>query len=660
MKVVINVNDKRWKKYHIDFERIAKMAAGNAGRNSEISLVLTNDREIHKLNKQYRGFDKATNVLSFETGDDELLGDIFISFDTVMREAKSYNKTFEDHSAHMMVHGTLHLLGYDHLNDHDADKMESLEINILKKLGINNPYEDTKTKSRFNIRENGWLQYLMFGILGAISALGFAPFNFWPATLIGIGGAYYLTVRNLDNNNKNKFWKSLGQISPFGAAYGLGMFWWVVNSIFVVPELTAEFAIWTIPALIGIAIAGIFIFGIPFVLIRCMRQKSAYRPFLFALLWTIVLWLREWLFTGFPWNPIANITLPLPLLSNSMSVWGAIGLTFIIIGLIASTVEVIKNRRTKFAWVSLFVFVSLIIIGCGAGYKNIQRSDMGDLNDSPMVRIVQPAISQAEKATHSREQAIANAQNNLSRMYDLATKDDAKIDVIVFPETTYPYMIVDNTLPFVRELGVKTVIGSMSYRGGKFYNSLAVVNPDGVIEKLYSKSHLVPFGEYAPLGGLMPAPGNLTRGAGPEIINIELNGKDLNFAPAICYEIVFTDSLIPNKSDVQPNVVVNITNDTWFGKTPGTYQHLDMVRRYAIESGLPIIRSNYSGISAFIASDGTIVSSIPIGVADYLDGQVGGDHMTVYRKIGRDGWMVIILLFALCGAGYIRVRMPKD
>ena len=65
MKVVINVNDKRWKKYNIDFERIAKMAAGNAGRNSEISVILTNDREIHKLNKQYRGFDKPTNVLSF-------------------------------------------------------------------------------------------------------------------------------------------------------------------------------------------------------------------------------------------------------------------------------------------------------------------------------------------------------------------------------------------------------------------------------------------------------------------------------------------------------------------------------------------------------------------------------------------------------------------
>ena len=125
-----------------------------------------------------------------------------------------------------------------------------------------------------------------------------------------------------------------------------------------------------------------------------------------------------------------------------------------------------------------------------------------------------------------------------------------------------------------------------------------------------------------------------------------MNIKDhsFKFAPAICYEIIFSDSLVPKGE--HPDAVINITNDTWFGNTPGTYQHLDMVRRYAIESGLPIIRANYSGISAFISADGAVMSEIPVGLSGYMDGVIFGAHVTPYRSIGRDTWMIIILLFS--------------
>jgi apolipoprotein N-acyltransferase len=85
-----------------------------------------------------------------------------------------------------------------------------------------------------------------------------------------------------------------------------------------------------------------------------------------------------------------------------------------------------------------------------------------------------------------------------------------------------------------------------------------------------------------------------------------------------------------------------------------------MVRRYAIESGLPIVRANYSGISAFVGADGTIVSSLPIGAAGSLDGQVNGGHMTAYRMIGRDWWMFIILLFSAACVKSISVFRKKD
>jgi apolipoprotein N-acyltransferase len=138
-----------------------------------------------------------------------------------------------------------------------------------------------------------------------------------------------------------------------------------------------------------------------------------------------------------------------------------------------------------------------------------------------------------------------------------------------------------------------------------------------------------------------------------------MDNADFVFAPAICYEIIFSDSLVP-RVELQPSAIINITNDTWFGKTPGSYQHLDMVRRYAIESGLPIIRANYSGISAFILPSGEIVSSLPIDQTGVLDGTVWGAHMTPYRMIGRDGWLIIILLISCIGAICMNAPQKKD
>ncbi|MDR0741354.1 MAG: apolipoprotein N-acyltransferase [Rickettsiales bacterium] len=639
MKIYVNYNDKRWKKHKVNFAKIARIAAGPTSKDSEVSIILTNDTEIRALNKQYRGFDKPTNVLSFETGDDVLLGDIYISFDTVMREAMKNKKFFKSHAAHMAAHGVLHLLGYDHIKDSDAQKMENLEIKVLKKLGIGDPYVEGE------ICHNKRMQYLLYFALGGVSSLGYAPFNLWWAALIGIGGAYYLTVRDSDNGCENKLRKALLRILPFGAAYAIGMFWWIVNSIFVVPELARQFAVWTAPAILGIGLLGGIIFAVPFVSILCMRLKHAHRPFLFACAWTMVLWLREWLATGFPWNPVANIAMPFPMLANSMSLWGALGLTFAIVGLTTSVVEIIGSRKARNVCVPVVVFAALIISGMIFGYKNIKDSAYASGDSSPVIRIVQPADSAEDKATHSLDQAAANAERNIQSLIRLATENPARHDLVVFPETAYPYLITNDEMPMSQILKKPIVIGATTYDDGRFYNSLVIAGEDGRIGEIYSKSHLVPFGEYRPFGDIIPTPGQLTPGGGAEILRVAYGAGTIDFAPAICYEIIFSNSLILRGS-AEPQVIINITNDTWFGKTPGSYQHLDMVRRYAIESGLPVVRANYSGISAFVNADGRVASSLPIGVAGSLDRQVGGGHMTIYRMIGRDWWMFIILLFS--------------
>ena len=130
----------------------AKIPRPVAGRPLEISVVLTDDGTVRTLNREYRGKDSPTNVLSFATLDDGAplppagpvhIGDIVLALETLKREAEEMAKPTGDHFIHLLIHGTLHLLGYDHITDADANIMESLEITLLEKLGIENPYSET-------------------------------------------------------------------------------------------------------------------------------------------------------------------------------------------------------------------------------------------------------------------------------------------------------------------------------------------------------------------------------------------------------------------------------------------------------------------------------------------------------------------------------------
>lgn len=127
---------------------MAELPDKAADKPFEVSVVFVNDDMIRILNKEYRGKNKPTNVLSFAMLDDEStpdseiisLGDIILAFETIDREAKENDRFMRDHIAHLLVHGTLHLLGYDHIEDDDANMMETLEIRILEGMDIQNPY----------------------------------------------------------------------------------------------------------------------------------------------------------------------------------------------------------------------------------------------------------------------------------------------------------------------------------------------------------------------------------------------------------------------------------------------------------------------------------------------------------------------------------------
>jgi len=338
---------------------------------------------------------------------------------------------------------------------------------------------------------------------------------------------------------------------------------------------------------------------------------------------------------------------------------GALGLSFVVIGLIASLVEILHNGRYKLYWYSFGIYMFLFFIGCVYGYHNMKVSDVINTDDMPLIRIVQPAESAVYKMPKTQNQAQEIAKQKIRDLFVWATEDKSnQPDIIVFPETAYPYVVINDNFPLSRILNTNVIMGVNSYRDGKNYNSMVVADKLGEIKFLYSKSHLVPFGEYRPFGDIIPTPGELTAGDGPEVISINTQYGDFVFAPAICYEIIFSDSLIPKHTN--PNAIINITNDTWFGLTPGVYQHLDMVRRYAVESGVPVVRANYSGISAFVGMDGNVESMLPVGQSGSLDGFVWGAHITPYRIMGRNLWMIIILMFSIVVSISISAFQKKD
>lgn len=156
LTVEILIEDPAWSKKRLGLQKFSeetllsawKQVKGKSKTRPYVSIVFTDDKRVKKLNRQFRDKNRPTNVLSFQTwpdvpsipAGDVPVGDIVFAFETVQKEALEKKISFKDHLSHLMIHGFLHLCGYDHLDDDQAAAMEGLEIKILKKMGIQNPY----------------------------------------------------------------------------------------------------------------------------------------------------------------------------------------------------------------------------------------------------------------------------------------------------------------------------------------------------------------------------------------------------------------------------------------------------------------------------------------------------------------------------------------
>jgi probable rRNA maturation factor len=142
MEIDIVTKSKKWEGKEVLVKKLTKKIIPHLKiKAEEVSISLVSDAQMKKINFQFRDKNKPTNVLSFPAFDEVFLGDIVIAFETLEREANEQNKSFNDHLTHLILHSILHLLGYDHEEEKDAQKMERLEIKILHQLGIANPYK---------------------------------------------------------------------------------------------------------------------------------------------------------------------------------------------------------------------------------------------------------------------------------------------------------------------------------------------------------------------------------------------------------------------------------------------------------------------------------------------------------------------------------------
>ena len=502
----------------------------------------------------------------------------------------------------------------------------------------------------------GWRQLLFAFAAGAVSALGFAPLEFFPALLLGYA-ALVLLIDGADARPHPIRGAALAGWAFLFGQFLVGLHW--IGFAFLVDSTNH---LWQMPfAVVGLA-AGLALFGaLACGLAAWFWQDGPARLFVFAVMMGAGEWLRGHLLTGFPWNLSGYGWGASPALMQSASLMGAYGLSLLTILLGASLAESAWGRwRAPAAMVLLFVGL------WGFGVYRIASTPSTDV-PGVTVRLVQPDIPQREKYVRSL------MTRNWRRLLTLSISPDDKTlgrpNVVIWPEaaTGFPVALSPVALD---QLGLFTarnqslITGSdridRGPQGRAWYNSLYVFAAGGALPAVYDKFHLVPFGEYVPYAGTLNHIGisqlvvgeGFTPGDHPHVLTAP--GVPA-FTPLICYEVIFPHAVI-DPAAPRPGWLVNITDDSWFGPWAGPRQHLVIARMRAIEEGLPIARAANTGISAMIDPLGRVRKSLPLDRAGIVDARLPAAlPAPPYARFGD----LVFLLFLICGVFAAFVLAPR-
>ena len=516
----------------------------------------------------------------------------------------------------------------------------------------------------------GWKKVFLLFFLGILSILALPPIYFVPVLIPAFIGLVWLLDGSDDENREYTSWnlKKFCCDSAFATGwwFGLGYFfaglYWIAFSLLVEAQ---KFG-WLIPIVIFLlsALFAVYV-GLVTFFSHALAPPGPRRVIYIIIFWVFFEWIRSWLFTGFPWNLLGTVwTFSEPMMQFA-SVFGVLGLSLVTIG-VASVFSFLgyANTSLRFKTISLGLSLTLFFIIWAGGFFRLLNVEPKFV-DRVIVRLVQPNIQQKDKWT---AQLRGKHLNNLMELSEAPKKIGifGRPTQIIWPETATPFILEGNksalrTIAQIIPLGGALLTGSprrksINKNKAKIWNSLHVVDHEGKIISSYNKSHLVPFGEYIPLrryfnsffsfAKLTKGRVDFSSGLGQKTLIVPGAPP---VSPLICYEVIFSGMVI-SKSNTgmrEPEWLLNITNDAWFGISSGPYQHLAAAQLRAVEEGLPLVRVANTGISAVIDGYGRIHQASILNERTYIDSRlpVPVKSPTTFSKLGIVG--VVFLLVGL-------------
>lgn len=511
----------------------------------------------------------------------------------------------------------------------------------------------------------GWRRVLVALLAGAFAALAQAPFDFFAAAFV----SFPLLVWLLDGASPRPgsgLLRRLGAPFMVGWWFGFGYFvaglWWVGNALLVEADLFA----WALPfAVVGLpALLAVF-YGLATALARLVWSDGAGRIAALAVAFGLSEWLRSFVLTGFPWNAVGLAAMPVPAMMQSVHVVGMIGMNALAVFVFAMP-AVLAAPRGRLAGLAAATLVAALHCGYGTWRLATAEAEPATLIRA---RIVQPSVDQGEKWDPQVRDRIFATYLELSGRP--AEPDRAAPALIVWPETALPFLLTDRpdaltALGRLVEDGQMLLAGAVRVEGDtasgnvRYTNALIAVDPSGTIVDATDKLHLVPFGEYLPFAEILGRIGmtQLVEAASPFSAGSQRRpmdaGNGVSVLAYICYEIIFPG--VAGFGDAPADLIVNVTNDAWFGDTAGPYQHFRQAQIRAVEAGRPLLRAANNGISGVVDAYGRVVDAYAVDAVGALDVDVPRQRLDTGVLAGPDinGAAILGLLFMVALAGRAR------
>jgi apolipoprotein N-acyltransferase len=515
---------------------------------------------------------------------------------------------------------------------------------------------------------SGWKRATIALLAGVASALALAPFNAWPILFVTLP----LLVWLVDGSAAGR-WSGAAGAAVAGWCFGFGYFvagiYWV-GYAFLVDAKTFG---WLLPVAVAGLPAYLALFtGLGLGAARLIWVRGPERVLALAAMLTAAEWLRGHLLSGFPWNTFGYaLTEPLAL-AQSVSLTGIWGLTFLCIAICASPAVLADDAADTPNPRRAPLFGILILAGLTSfGAIRLWQNPTAYVSGVKL-RIMQPNLQQDEKFNYSAKTQVMERYLRLSdRTIGPNSKGVHDFTHLIWPESAFPFFLTREPDALAQIAGLlkpstELITGAVrpaAASGGvpHAYNSVYVIDPDGSIRGIYDKVHLVPFGEYLPLQGLLERLGllQLTKQVGGFLSGDRRRAMDIPGAPKmlplICYEAIFPGAAVP--AGERPGWLVNVTNDGWFGISTGPYQHFQQARVLAIAEGLPLVRAANTGISGVIDPVGRIVSALPLGVESVLDASLpSAIAPTPYVRFG-DTALILFLVVSLILVARRRIHL---